>query len=607
MVMAIARGHRLDGYLMGARSRPEEFLPVLNVEEQQGVGSEINPEFEQWIVNDQLLMGWLYGSMTESIATEVMGSLTSADLWSSLEALFGAHLKSRMDEYRNKIQTVRKGSMNMTAHLKQKKQWADVLALAGDPYPEPLLISNKHQALKQCLSYCNFANKGAFGNGGNFGQGNNRGRGGTNNNGNRGRFGGRGRGGRGGPKPTCQVCGRYGHSAAYCYNRYAESFMGTTPLGNTNDSNKPGQNAAAFVATPEMLQDDAWYADSGASNHVTSEAANLNQKNKYNGKDSLIVGDGNKLSIKHIGSGFMPTDDGSSLVLKEMLHVPSITKNLVSISKLTVDNNVTVEFSSDDCCVKDNQTKKKVLQGKLKEGLYQFDSTCVESSHQNTTSVSSAQPKPTCFSAFIFCFKSKLQSPQPQTKHNYPLQTDSTPTLDSNEAPSHNSHFDQGIHDDHDSSYVFEHTNIPGENTGDNIIEQEHESNDQQDENQISEQSVAPTVAPLAPTHPMMTRAKSGIFKPKTYIGKTAIMNKLELPSSLAEALAHAGWNKAVGEEVYALKKNNTWVLVPKLPTMNIVRNKWVYRIKLNFDGSVERLKARLVAKDFSQRPGHGK
>ncbi|KAF4388056.1 hypothetical protein F8388_014739 [Cannabis sativa] len=78
-----------------------------NASAQTGGASEMNPEFEQWIVNDQLLMGWLYGSMTESIATEVMGCSSSADLWSGLEALFGAHSKARMDEYRTKIQTVK--------------------------------------------------------------------------------------------------------------------------------------------------------------------------------------------------------------------------------------------------------------------------------------------------------------------------------------------------------------------------------------------------------------------------------------------------------------------------------------------------------------------
>ena len=98
VVNSIVRGHRLDGYLNGGKPKPAELIPVAGAEGQPGFGFQVNPEFEQWVVNDQLLMGWLYGDMTESIAMEVMGCTTSAELWSALEALFGAHSKSKMDE-----------------------------------------------------------------------------------------------------------------------------------------------------------------------------------------------------------------------------------------------------------------------------------------------------------------------------------------------------------------------------------------------------------------------------------------------------------------------------------------------------------------------------
>jgi histone deacetylase 1/2 len=55
-----------------------------------------------------------------------------------------------------------------------------------------------------------------------------------------------------------------------------------------------------------------------------------------------------------------------------MLYVPNITKNLLSISKLTHDNNITVEFDADCCSVKDKMTGKALLRGRLKDGLYQL-------------------------------------------------------------------------------------------------------------------------------------------------------------------------------------------------------------------------------------------
>ncbi|KAJ0491830.1 putative RNA-directed DNA polymerase [Helianthus annuus] len=56
--------------------------------------------------------------------------------------------------------------------------------------------------------------------------------------------------------------------------------------------------------------------------------------------------------------------------------------------------------------------------------------------------------------------------------------------------------------------------------------------------------------------------------------------------------------------EFEALKRNQTWTLVPPDNAPNLVGCKWVYRTKFKPDGSVDRLKARLVAKGFHQRPG---
>ncbi|KAA0051521.1 Retrovirus-related Pol polyprotein from transposon TNT 1-94 [Cucumis melo var. makuwa] len=82
-----------------------------------------------------------------------------------------------------------------------------------------------------------------------------------------------------GNKPTCQVCGKYGHSALVCYNRFNKEF--SSPLvqdRNEHSSNgSVNPNAAVFVSTqnvtpfttPNTVADPNWYIDSGATNHVT--------------------------------------------------------------------------------------------------------------------------------------------------------------------------------------------------------------------------------------------------------------------------------------------------------------------------------------------------
>jgi hypothetical protein len=61
---------------------------------------------------------------------------------------------------------------------------------------------------------------------------------------------------------------------------------------------------------------------------------------------------------------------------------------------------------------------------------------------------------------------------------------------------------------------------------------------------------------------------------------------------------------KAMDEEMAALDKNEAWDLV-ELPTgRNLIDNKWVFKRKLNEEEKVEKYKARLVVKGYSQVEG---
>lgn len=51
--------------------------------------------------------------------------------------------------------------------------------------------------------------------------------------------------------------------------------------------------------------------------------------------------------------------------------------------------------------------------------------------------------------------------------------------------------------------------------------------------------------------------------------------------------------------EYKALLRNQTWELVPPKPNQHLVGHKWLFKVKLNADGIVQKLKARLVAKSF--------
>ena len=75
-------------------------------------------------------------------------------------------------------------------------------------------------------------------------------------------------------------------------------------------------------------------------------------------------------------------------------------------------------------------------------------------------------------------------------------------------------------------------------------------------------------------------------------------------PSSYEEASKGPQWRKAMEEEIKALNDNQTWDLVPRPNEVKPISCKWVYKITTRPDGSVERYKARLVARGFSQQYG---
>ncbi|CAL2250164.1 unnamed protein product [Prunus armeniaca] len=59
-----------------------------------------------------------------------------------------------------------------------------------------------------------------------------------------------------------------------------------------------------------------------------------------------------------------------------------------------------------------------------------------------------------------------------------------------------------------------------------------------------------------------------------------------------------------MNEELSALHKTGTWDLVPLPPGKHAVGCRWVYKIKIKSDGSLERYKAPLVTKGFTQEYG---
>ncbi|RVW31840.1 Retrovirus-related Pol polyprotein from transposon TNT 1-94 [Vitis vinifera] len=82
------------------------------------------------------------------------------------------------------------------------------------------------------------------------------------------------------------------------------------------------------------------------------------------------------------------------------------------------------------------------------------------------------------------------------------------------------------------------------------------------------------------------------------------IGNYVTFPNTIQEAFKISEWKKAVQDEIDALEKNGTWTITDLPVGKRPVGCKWIFTIKYKADRSVERFKARLVARGFTQSYG---
>ena len=96
-------------------------------------------------------------------------------------------------------------------------------------------------------------------------------------------------------------------------------------------------------------------------------------------------------------------------------------------------------------------------------------------------------------------------------------------------------------------------------------------------------------------------------FIEEEFYAADALTADINQPNNISEAWKgeHSVYSKEATDCEYdSLLSNDTWDLVPLPKGKNIVGSHWVFKLKRNSDGSVERYKACLVAQGYSQSEG---
>jgi hypothetical protein len=119
----------------------------------------------------------------------------------------------------------------------------------------------------------------------------------------------------------------------------------------------------------EDFETKEWLTDSGANAHITTDATNITALQPFNGAYTVGVGNGAGLHIKNIGSSLVLSNK-SQFLLKDVLHCPNVSTNLLLINKFCLDNNCWFALTGSSFTVNDNLTGSVLLQGPSENRLY---------------------------------------------------------------------------------------------------------------------------------------------------------------------------------------------------------------------------------------------
>ncbi|KAM2263641.1 hypothetical protein ACFXTI_039901 [Malus domestica] len=125
---------------------------------------------------------------------------------------------------------------------------------------------------------------------------------------------------------------------------------------------------------------------------------------------------------------------------------------------------------------------------------------------------------------------------------------------------------------------------------------------------EVSEENVGQSLVTELSDQERMTGPQDFDHTPLKYRNIAEIYEKCNMcviePECFEEAAKDESWQKTMEDEISMIEKNHTWDLVDRPFDKPIIGVKWVYKTKLNLDGSVQKNKAKLVAKGYSQKPG---
>ena len=152
-------------------------------------------------------------------------------------------------------------------------------------------------------------------------------------------------------KPICRYCGKT-HKSDNCWAefpdkrpiaRYPSSYHGK---GDAMAS-EPSSSNVAFFSQNQNAKCDSWIIDSGASQHMCNDRSKF--FNFRNFSTTITIANNTRMNATGRGDVKITTKDGNTFDLLNVLYVPQLASNLISVCCATKNPNIRFNFMNGKC------------------------------------------------------------------------------------------------------------------------------------------------------------------------------------------------------------------------------------------------------------------
>ncbi|CAL8993086.1 unnamed protein product, partial [Prunus brigantina] len=443
----------------------------------------------------------------------------------------------------------------------------------------------------------------------------------------------------------CYFCKKLGHMKRNC-DKYKRWLDKQKAKGKTN------QVHVCFESNAIEISSDSWWLDSGALVHVANSLQGFKTKRlPSKAKMKVFVGNGEGVKVEYIGLARIELESDFVLELVYVVYIPSMKRNLISVSKL-VKSNLQFEFDESGFSIFRNKVMIDdysrygyvYLISEKSNALDMFKVYKAEVENQLDSKIKVVRSDRG--GEFYGKFDERGRNPGPFAKFlqedsktlscffiGYPNRTkgyrfycpnNSTRFMETQRAIFIEDEIESDTEENFDFDEILENkepaekenmlrdiTILPFTVLNDKQVSPNHDLTTEVpqialEDMQIDQQEPQPHNLELRRSQRTKRPALSNDFFVFLQESEHDI-NTTEDPLSYKQAIQSDNcdkWIEAMESELQSMRKNGVWKLVDLPQGCKPIGCKWVYKTKRNSKGQIDRYKARLVAKGFTQQEG---